>query len=166
MLQKLQEFNECIREAIEIIISVRGNAEIRIFDIFDIKHMSKKDIFTKRNINLNGKPAIFYGDISRKYDCFAQEVIIRYISFYLNYKDTVRDYIYKKSTGEKVKRLKKIDFENILITIPSLEVQNKITDNFIELKRKFENDIINLEEKIKIIDENSKVYMEHIFKFY
>ena len=128
--------------------------------------MSKKDIFTKRNINLNGKPAIFYGDISRKYDCFAQEVIIRYISFYLNYKDTVRDYIYKKSTGEKVKRLKKIDFENILITIPSLEVQNKITDNFIELKRKFENDIINLEEKIKIIDENSKVYMEHIFKFY
>lgn len=228
MLQKLQEFNECIREAIEIIISVRGNAEIRIFDIFDIKHMSKKDIFTKRNINLNGKPAIFYGDISRKYDCFAQEVInriddesyekatkvekgqilvnledfddndigrcvlyqnakgaavngnvailslkdtfkdiidLRYISFYLNYKDTVRDYIYKKSTGEKVKRLKKIDFENILITIPNLEVQNRITDNFIELKRKFENDITELEEKIKIIDENSKVYMDHIFKF-
>ena len=181
--------------------------------------MSKKDIFTKRNINLNGKPAIFYGDISRKYDCFAQEVInrikiekgqilvnledfddkeigrcvlyqnakgaavngnvailslkdtfkdiidLRYISFYLNYKDTVRDYIYKKSTGEKVKRLKKIDFENILITIPNLEVQNRITDNFIELKRKFENDITELEEKIKIIDENSKVYMDHIFKF-
>ena len=172
--------------------------------------MSKKDIFTKRNINLNGKPAIFYGDISRKYDCFAQEVInriddesyekatkvekgqilvnledfddndigrcvlyqnakgaavngnvailslkdtfkdiidLRYISFYLNYKDTV------------------IDFENILITIPNLEVQNRITDNFIELKRKFENDITELEEKIKIIDENSKVYMDHIFKF-
>lgn len=78
---------------------------------------------------------------------------------------STRDYIYKKSTGEKVKRLKKIDFENILITIPNLEVQNRITDNFIELKRKFENDITELEEKIKIIDENSKVYMDHIFKF-
>ena len=132
--------------------------------------MNKKDIFTKRDIRENGKEAIFYGDISRKYDCFAKETIsriddeayeratkiekgqilvnledfdtkdtgrcilyqndvpaaingnvailslkdtfrniidLRYISFYLNYKDTVRDYIYKKSSGEKVKRLKK-----------------------------------------------------------
>ncbi len=190
--------------------------------------MSKKDIFTKKNITSEGKNAIFYGDISKKYDCFAQEIInridnesyekatkiekeqillnledfeykdvgrcvlyqnnipaaingnvailtlknsfkdiidLRYISFFLNYKDIIRNYIYQKSVGEKVKRLAKSDFENMLITIPTLEVQNKITDNFIELKRKFENDIINLEEKIKIIDENSKVYMEHIFKF-
>lgn len=190
--------------------------------------MSKKDIFTKKNITSDGKNAIFYGDISRKYDCFVQEIInriddesyekstkvekgqilvnledfdtkdigrcilyqnyipaaingnvailslkdafkdiidLRYISFYLNYKDTIRDYIYKKSTGEKVKRLAKLDFENMLITIPTLGVQNKITDNFIELKRKFENDITKLEEKIKIINENSKVYTEHIFKF-
>ena len=190
--------------------------------------MSKKDIFTKKNITSDGKNAIFYGDISRKYDCFAQEIInriddesyekatkvekgqilvnledfddkdigrcvlyqnnipaaingnvailtlknsfkdiidLRYIAFLINYKDTVRNYIYQKSVGEKVKRLSKLDFENILINIPSLEVQKQIVNNFIELKRKFENDIINLEEKIKIIDENSKVYMEHIFKF-
>ena len=190
--------------------------------------MSKKDIFTKKNITSDGKNAIFYGDISRKYDCFTDEIIgkidnevyeraekinkgqilvnledfdyedvgrcvlykndipaavngnvailslkdafkdiidLRYISFYLNYKDTVRNYIYQKSVGEKVKRLAKLDFENMLITIPTLGVQNKITDNFIELKRKFENDITKLEEKIKIINENSKVYTEHIFKF-
>ncbi len=228
MLQKLQEFNECIREAIEIIISIRGYTEVRLFDIFDIKYMSKKDIFTKKNITSEGKNAIFYGDISRKYDCFAQEIInkiddesyekatkiekeqilvnledfeykdvgrcvlyqnnipaaingnvailtlknsfkdiidLRYISFYLNYKDTVRNYIYQKSVGEKVKRLAKLGFENMLITITTLGVQNKITDNFIELKRKFENDITELEEKIKIINENSKVYMGHIFDF-
>ena len=191
--------------------------------------MSKKDIFTKKNITSEGKNAIFYGDISKKYDCFAQEIInridnesyekatkiekeqillnledfeykdvgrcvlyqnnipaaingnvailtlknsfkdiidLRYISFFLNYKDIIRNYIYQKSVGEKVKRLAKSDFENMLITIPTLEVQNKITDNFIALKRKFENDITELEEKIKIIDENSKVYMDHIFKFY
>ena len=190
--------------------------------------MSKKDIFTKRDINLDGNPAIFYGDISRKYDCFADEIIsrvdnevyekatkinkgqilvnledfddkdigrcilyqndipavvngnvailslkdtfkdiidLRYISFYLNYKDTVRDYIYKKSNREKVKRLKKIDFENILIIIPTLEVQNKTVNNFIELKRQFEDDVAEIERKIKLIDGYSKVYDERILNF-
>ena len=190
--------------------------------------MSKKDIFTKRDINLDGKPAIFYGEISKKYDCFTDEIIskidnevyekatkinkgqilvnledfdnkdigksilyqndipaavngnvailtlkdsfkdiidLRYISFFLNYKDTVRDYIYKKSTGEKVKRLSKSDFENILIIIPSLEVQNKIVDNFIELKRKFEKDIEEIENRIKLIDGYSKVYDKRILNF-
>ena len=190
--------------------------------------MSKKDIFTKRDINLDGKPAIFYGDISKKYDCFAQEAInriddksyekatkiekgqilvnledfeykdvgrcvlyqntkgaavngnvvilslkdsfkdiidLRYIAFLINYKDTIRNYIYQKSAGEKVKRLKKIDFENILIIIPNLEVQNKTVNNFIELKRQFEDDISEIERKIKLIDEYSKVYMEKILKF-
>lgn len=190
--------------------------------------MSKKDIFTKRDINLDGKPAIFYGEISRKYDCFAQEIInriddesyekatkiekeqilvnledfgyedigrcilyqndipaaingnvllltlkdsfkdiidLRYIAFLINYKDTIRNYIYQKSAGEKVKRLKKIDFENILIIIPTLEVQNKTVNNFIELKRQFEDDVAEIERKIKIINENSKVYMTHIFDF-
>lgn len=191
--------------------------------------MSKKDIFTKRDINLDGKPAIFYGEISKKYDCFTDEIIsriddeaykratkvekeqilvnledfdyedigrcilyrneksaavngnvvililkdsfkdiidLRYISFFLNYKDTVRDYIYKKSTGEKVKRLSKLDFENILINIPSLEVQKQTVDKFINLKIKFEQDIEEIENRIKLIDGHSKVYMDHIFKFY
>ena len=190
--------------------------------------MSKKDIFTKRDTNLDGKPAIFYGEISKKYDCFTDETIskihnevyekatkinkgqilvnledfedknigrcvlyqntkgaavngnvaililkdsfkdiidLRYISFFLNYKDTVRNYIYQKSVGEKVKRLSKSDFENILIIIPNLEVQNKTVNNFIELKRQFEDDISEIERKIKLIDEYSKVYMNHIFKF-
>ena len=191
--------------------------------------MSKKDVFTKKNITSDGKNAIFYGDISRKYGCFAQEIInriddesyekatkiekeqillnledfeykdvgrcvlyknyipaaingnvailslkdafkdiidLRYISFYLNYKDTIRDYIYKKSTGEKVKRLSKLDFENILINIPSLEVQKQTVDKFINLKIKFEQDIEEIENRIKLIDGHSKVYMDHIFKFY
>ena len=187
--------------------------------------MSKKDIFTKKNITSNGKNAIFYGDISRKYDCFAQEIInridnesyekatkvekeqilvnledfgyedigrcilyqndipaaingnvllltlkdsfkdiidLRYIAFLINYKDTIRNYIYQKSAGEKVKRLKKIDFENILIIIPTLEVQNKTVNNFIELKRQFEDDVAEIERKIKLIDGYSKGYVERL----
>lgn len=228
MSEKIREFNDCIRETIEIIISIRGYAEVRIFDIFDIKYMSKKDIFTKKNITSDGKNAIFYGDISRKYDCFAQEIInriddesyekatkvekeqilvnledfgyedigrcilyqndvpaaingnvllltlkdsfkdiidLRYIAFLINYKDTIRNYIYKKSAGEKVKRLKKIDFENILIIIPTLEVQNKTVNNFIELKRQFEDDVAEIERKIKLIDGYSKGYVERVLNF-
>lgn len=190
--------------------------------------MSKKDIFTKKNITSDGKNAIFYGDISRKYDCFAQEIInriddesyekatkvekeqilvnledfgyedigrcilyqndvpaaingnvllltlkdsfkdiidLRYISFYLNYKDTVRDYIYKKSAGEKVKRLKKSDFEDVLINIPSLEIQKQTVDKFINLKIKFEKDIEEIENRIKLIDGYSKGYNERALNF-
>lgn len=190
--------------------------------------MSKKDIFTKRDINIIGKPAIFYGEISKKYDCFANEIIskidnkvyekatkinkgqilvnledfeykdigrcvlyqneegaaingnvailvlkdsfkdiidLKYISFYFNYKDKVREYIYNKVTGEKVKRLSKSDFENMIIEIPSLKVQNKIVDNFIDLKRQFEDDIIEIKNKIKLIDGYSKVYVESILNF-
>ena len=228
MSKKIREFNDCIRETIEIIISIRGYAEVRIFDIFDIKYMSKKDIFTKKNITSDGKNAIFYGDISRKYDCFAQEIInriddesyekatkvekeqilvnledfgyedigrcilyqndvpaaingnvllltlkdsfkdiidLRYIAFLINYKDTIRNYIYQKSAGEKVKRLKKIDFENILIIIPTLEVQNKTVNNFIELKRQFEDDVAEIERKIKLIAGYSKGYVERVLNF-
>jgi hypothetical protein len=191
--------------------------------------MSKKNIFTKRDINLDGKPVIFYGEISKKYDCFTGEIIskidnevyekatkinkgqilvnledfdtkdigrcvlyqnnipaaingnvaistlknsfkdiidLRYIAFLINYKDTVRNYIYQKSNGEKVKRLSKLDFENILINIPSLEVQKQTVDKFINLKIKFEHDIEEIENRIKLIDGHSKVYMDHIFKFY
>lgn len=190
--------------------------------------MSKKDIFTKKNITSDGKNAIFYGDISRKYDCFAQEIInriddesyekatkvekeqilvnledfgyedigrcilyqndipaaingnvllltlkdsfkdiidLRYIAFLINYKDTIRNYIYQKSAGEKVKRLKKIDFENILIIIPTLEVQNKTVNNFINLKIKFEKDIEEIENRIKLIDGYSKGYNERALNF-
>lgn len=190
--------------------------------------MSKKDIFTKRYINIIGKPAIFYGEISKRYDCFTDEIVskidnkvyekatkinkgqilvnledfeykdigrcilyqneegaaingnvailslkdsfkdiidLRYISFFLNYKDTVRNYICQKSVGEKVKRLAKSDFENILIIIPTLEVQNKTVNNFIELKRQFEDDIIEIKNKIKLIDGYSKVYVESILNF-
>lgn len=97
-------------------------------------------------------------------DSFKDIIDLRYISFFLNYKDTVRNYIYQKSIGEKVKRLSKSDFENMIIEIPSLKVQNKIVDNFIDLKRQFEDDIIEIKNKIKLIDGYSKVYMENVFR--
>lgn len=174
--------------------------------------MSKKDIFTKKDITENGAPAIFYGDISRKYDCFVEEITkinieayeradkiskgqilvnledfdyenvgkcvlyekdipaaingnvailtlkekfkdivnLKYIAFYINYKDYVRQYVYDKAVGEKVKKISRVDFENILITLPLVANQDKIIENFIKIRKKFENDFEILEKAIDL----------------
>ena len=206
----MQERDDFIRETIKIANFVFGCTTVVISDIFDIKFMSKKDIFTKKDITENGDPAIFYGEISRKYDCFVEEITkinieayeradkiskgqilvnledfdyedigrcvlyesdtpaaingnvailtlkekfedvvnLKYTTFYLNYKDIVRQYIYDKAVGEKVKKLSRLDFEHIPITIPLIEIQDKIIDNFIKVRKKFENNFELLEKTI------------------
>lgn len=81
---------------------------------------------------------------------FEDIVNLKYITFYLNYKDTVRQHIYDKAVGEKVKRLSRLDFEHIPITIPFIERQDKIIDNFIKVRKKFENDFELLEKTIDL----------------
>lgn len=52
----------------------------------------------------------------------------------------------------------------MIIEVPSLETQNKIIDTFINLKRQFEDDILEIERKIKFVERYSKVYIENLFK--
>ena len=211
----MQERDDFIRETIKITNFVFGCTTVVISDIFNIKFMSKKDIFTKRDIVENGEPSIFYGEISRKYDCFVEEettkinseaynradkinkgqilvnledfeykdigrcvlylgetvaaingnvailtlkekfedaVNLKYITFYINYKDIVRQYVYDKVVGEKVKRLSRLDFEHIPITIPLIERQDKIIDNFTEVRKKYENNFELLEKIIGLVN--------------
>ena len=189
--------------------------------------MSKKDIFTKKDITENGEPAIFYGEISKKYDCFVDEEItkinreaynradkikkkqilvnledfdyedvgrcifyendipaaingnvailtlkekfedvvnLKYITFYLNYKDIVRQYIYDKAVGEKVKKLSRLDFKHIPITIPLIEIQNKIIDNFIKIRKKFENNFELLEKTIDLANKYTGFGVSELLK--
>ena len=42
---------------------------------------------------------------------------------------------------------------------------DKTVNNFIELKRQFEDDIAEIERKIKLIDGYSKVYVEKVLNF-
>ena len=208
----MQKRDDFIRESIKIANFVFGCTTVVISDIFNIKFMSKKDIFTKKDITENGEPAIFYGEISRKYDCFVEEITkinteayeradkinkgqilvnledfdyedvgrcilyqddipvaingnvailtlkekfedivnLKYITFYLNYKDIVRQYVYDKAVGEKVKRLSRLNFEHIPINIPLVERQDKIIDNFIKVRKKFENNFELLEKAIDL----------------
>lgn len=188
--------------------------------------MSKKDIFTKKDIIENGESAIFYGEISRKYDCFVEEISkinteayeradkiskgqilvnledfdyedigrcvlyenntpaaingnvailtlkekfkdavnLKYITFYLNYKDIVRQYVYDKAVGEKVKRLSRLDFEHIPITIPLIERQDKIIDNFIKVRKKFENNFELLEKTIDLANKYTSFGVDGLLK--
>ena len=47
---------------------------MRVADIFDIKINSKKDVFGRRDMIENGYSAIFFSDISRKYDIIIKNI--------------------------------------------------------------------------------------------
>lgn len=47
---------------------------MRIADIFDIKINSKKDVFGRKDMIKNGYSAIFFSDISRKYDIIIKNI--------------------------------------------------------------------------------------------
>ena len=211
----MQKQDDFIRETIKIANFVFGCTTVVILDIFNIKFISKKDIFTKKDITENGEPAIFYGEISRKYDCFVEEITkinkgqilvnledfdcedvgrcvlyendtpaaingnvailtlkekfkdsvnLKYITFYLNYKDIVRQYVYNKAVGEKVKRLSRLDFEHTPITIPFIERQDKIIDNFIKVRKKFENNFELLEKTIDLANKYTSFGVDRLLK--
>lgn len=222
----MQKRDDFIRETIKIANFVFRCTTVVISDIFNIKFMSKKDIFTKKDITENGEPAIFYGEISRKYDCFVEGITkinieayeradkinkgqilvnledfdyedvgrcvlyqddipvaingnvailtlkekfedivnLKYTIFYLNYKDDVRQYICDKTVGEKVKRLSRLDFKHIPIVIPLIEIQDKIIDNFIKIRKKFENNFELLEKTIDLANKYTGFGVSELLK--
>ena len=68
------QFDDIAREAIEVIQSVYSIATVRLIDIFDIRFNSKKDVFGRKDIVENGYPAIFFSDVSRKYDITVENI--------------------------------------------------------------------------------------------
>lgn len=68
------QFDDVTREAIEVIQSLFRIATVRIADIFDIKINSKKDVFGRKDMIENGYSAIFFSDISRKYDIIIKNI--------------------------------------------------------------------------------------------
>ena len=95
---------------------------------------------------------------------FEDIVNLKYITFYLNYKDIVRKYVYDKAVGEKVKRLSRLDFEHSPIAIPLIEIQDKIIDNFIKVRKKFENNFELLEMAIDLSNKNVNFGVDGLLK--
>ena len=220
------QFDNITREAIEIIQSIYGIATVRLVDIFDIRFNSKKDVFGRKDIVENGYPAIFFSDISRKYDItvenieskiseelfkvsdkmsrndilvsleefdkihvgrsvlytglkevalngyvavltlkesFKDLINLKYISFYMNYSDFFRKQVFKNSTGAKVQRISKQNFELLEIKLPIIKTQNKVIEKFETFNKSFEtisNSIGNEIEKTKLAKE---FIMQEIF---
>lgn len=114
----------------------------------------------------NDVPAAINGNVAilTLKEKFEEAVNLKYITFYLNYKDIVRQYIYDKAVGEKVKRLSRLDFEHIPITIPLVERQDKIIDNFIKVRKKFENNFEILEKTIDLANKYTGFGVSELLK--
>lgn len=220
------QFDDITREAIEIIQSICGIATVRLIDIFNINFNSKKNVFGRKDIVENGYPAIFFSDISRKYDIavenieskiseelfkvsdkmsrndilvsleefdkihvgravlytglkevalngyvavltlkesFKDLINLKYISFYMNYSDFFRKQVFKNSTGAKVQRISKQNFELLEIKLPIIKTQNKVIEKFETFNKSFEtisNSIGNEIEKTALAKE---FIMQEIF---
>ena len=220
------QFDDITREAIEIIQSIYGVATVRLVDIFDIRFNSKKDIFGRKDIVENGYPAIFFSDVSRKYDIvvenieskiskdlfkvsdkmsendilvsleefdkihvgravlytglkevalngyvafltlkesFKDVVNLEYVSFYINYSEFFRKQVFKNSTGVRVQRISKQNFELLEIKLPIIKTQNKVIEKFETFNKSFEtisNSIGNEIEKTALAKE---FIMQEIF---
>ena len=220
------QFDDITREAIEIIQSICGIATVRLIDIFNINFNSKKDVFGRKDIVENGYPAIFFSDVSRKYDIVVENVEskiskdlfkvsdkmtendilvsleefdkihvgravlytglkevalngyvavltlkesfkdlinLKYISFYMNYSDFFRKQVFKNSTGAKVQRISKQNFELMEIKLPIIKTQNKVMEKFETFNKSFEtisNSIGNEIEKTALAKE---FIMQEIF---
>lgn len=156
-----EETTKINKEAFERATKIKKREILINLEDFDYENVGKCLLYEKDiPAAINGNVAIL--TLKEK---FEDTVNLKYIAFYLNYKDDVRQYIYDKAVGEKVKKISRVDFENILIIIPTLEVQNKTVNNFIELKRQFEDDVAEIERKIKLIDGYSKGYVERVLNF-
>ena len=199
---------------------------MRIADIFDIKINSKKDVFGRKDMIENGYSAIFFSDISRKYDIivrnietkiskelfeasnkmtkndilvsleefnkihvgravlyaeskevalngyvavltlkesFKDMVNLEYVSFYINYSEFFRKQVFKNSTGVKVQRISKQNFELMEIKLPFLKTQDKVMEKFETLNKGFKIVSNSIENEIKKTTLAKKFIMQEMF---
>ena len=220
------QFDDITREAIEIIQSIYGIATVRLIDIFDIRFNSKKDVFGRKDIVENGYPAIFFSDVSRKYDIVVENIEskiseelfkvsdkmsendilvtleefdkihvgravlytglkevalngyvavltlkesfkglinLKYISFYMNYSDFFRKQVFKNSTGVRVQRISKQNFEFMEIKLPFLKTQDKVMEKFETFNKGFKIVSNSIENEIEKTALAKEFIMQEIF---
>lgn len=155
-----EETTKINKEAFERAIKIKKEEILINLEDFDYDNVGKCILYEKDiSAGVNGNVAIL--TLKEK---FKDIVNLKYITFYINYKDSVRQYIYDRTAGEKVKRLSRVDFENILITLPLIEMQDKIIDNFIKVRKKFENNFKLLEKTIDLVNKYTNYGVEGLLK--
>lgn len=155
-----EETTKINKEAFERATKIKKEEILINLEDFDYENIGKCVLYEKDiPAGVNGNVAIL--TLKEK---FKDIVNLKYITFYINYKDSVRQYIYDRAAGEKVKRLSRVDFENILITLPLIEIQDKIIDNFIKVRKKIENNFELLEKTIDLANKYTTYGVEGLLK--
>ena len=126
---------------------------------FDKIHVGRAVLYTGlKEVALNGYVAV----LTLK-ESFKDLINLKYISFYMNYSDFFRKQVFKNSTGAKVQRISKQNFELMEIKLPTIEIQNKVIEKFETFNKSFEtvsNSIGNEIEKTALAKE---FIMQEIF---
>nr|DAJ82553.1 MAG TPA: hypothetical protein [Caudoviricetes sp.] len=121
------QFDDTTREAIEVIQSIHGIATVRLVDIFDISFNSKKDVFGRKDIVENGYPAIFFSDISRKYDVTVENIEAKISKelFEISNKMSRNDILVSLEEFDKIQSFSENKFSKIQQDQKFREFQNK-----------------------------------------
>lgn len=126
---------------------------------FNKIHVGRAVLYTGlKEVALNGYVAV----LTLK-ESFKDLINLKYISFYMNYSDFFRKQVFKNSTGAKVQRISKQNFELMEIKLPIIKTQNKVMEKFETFNKSFEtisNSIGNEIEKTALAKE---FIMQEIF---
>lgn len=126
---------------------------------FDKIHVGRAVLYTGlKEVALNGYVAF----LTLK-ESFKDVVNLEYVSFYINYSEFFRKQVFKNSTGVRVQRISKQNFELLEIKLPIIKTQNKVIEKFETFNKSFEtisNSIGNEIEKTALAKE---FIMQEIF---
>ena len=126
---------------------------------FDKIHVGRAVLYTGlKEVALNGYVAV----LTLK-ESFKDLINLKYISFYMNYSDFFRKQVFKNSTGAKVQRISKQNFELLEIKLPIIEIQNKVIEKFETFNKSFETISNSIGNKIEKTALAKEFIMQEIF---
>lgn len=147
------------KELFEISNKMSRNDILVSLEEFDKIHVGRAVLYVEsKEVALNGYIAV----LTLK-ESFKDMVNLKYVSFYINYSDFFRKQVFKNSTGAKVQRISKQNFELMEIKLPVLKTQDKVTEKFKTLDKEFEIVSKSIENEIGKTTIAKEFIMQEIF---
>lgn len=126
---------------------------------FDKIHVGRAVLYTGlKEVALNGYVAV----LTLK-ESFKDLINLKYISFYMNYSDFFRKQVFKNSTGVRVQRISKQNFEFMEIKLPFLKTQDKVMEKFETFNKGFKIVSNSIENEIEKTALAKEFIMQEIF---
>ena len=147
------------KELFEISNKMSRNDILVSLEEFDKIHVGRAVLYTGlKEVALNGYVAV----LTLK-ESFKNMVNLKYISFYMNYSKFFRKQAFKNSTGAKVQRISKENFELMEIKLPVLKVQDIVIEIIETLDEGFKIFSNSIENEIGKTTIAKKFIMQEIF---